>query len=34
MYVEGDELLADHAFDLFGIPFLVLHYRITRKPEW
>src|SRR3954449_926964 len=30
--VEGGELIADHAFDLFGTPFLVLHYRITRKP--
>jgi hypothetical protein len=30
--VEGGELTADHAFDLFGTPFLVLHYRITRKP--
>ncbi len=29
--VEDGELLADHAFDLFGIPFLVLGYRITRK---
>ncbi len=31
VYVEGGELRADHAFDLFGIPFLVLRYRITRK---
>jgi hypothetical protein len=30
--VEDGELTADHAFDLFGIPFLVLRYRITRKP--
>jgi hypothetical protein len=30
--VENGELTADHAFDLFGYPFLVLHYRITRKP--
>jgi hypothetical protein len=30
--VEGGELTADHAFDLFGRPFLVLQYRITRKP--
>ena len=29
--VEDGELTADHAFDLFGIPFLVLRYRITRK---
>ncbi|KJE24359.1 YndJ-like protein [Frankia torreyi] len=27
---EG-ELRAEHSFFLFGIPFLVLHYRITRK---
>jgi len=30
--VEDGELVADHAFDLFGIPFLVLAYRISRKP--
>ncbi|HVN12950.1 MAG TPA: hypothetical protein VMT69_12725 [Kineosporiaceae bacterium] len=29
--VQGGELVADHAFDLFRIPFLVLHYRIRRK---
>ena len=29
--VENGELIADHAFDLFRIPFLVLHYRISRK---
>nr|WP_244957269.1 hypothetical protein [Candidatus Frankia nodulisporulans] len=29
--VDG-ELRAEHAFAIFGIPFLVLHYRITRKP--
>jgi hypothetical protein len=28
---ESGELTADHAFDLFGIPFLVLHYRISRR---
>ncbi|MCM3885192.1 hypothetical protein, partial [Frankia sp. R82] len=28
--VDG-ELRAEHAFSVFGIPFLVLHYRITRK---
>lgn len=33
VYVEDDQLMADHAFDLFGIPFLVLHYRITRKTD-
>ena len=26
------ELRAEHAFWVFGFPFLVLHYRITRKP--
>jgi hypothetical protein len=31
VYVEDDEVRADHAFRLFGLPFLVLHYRITRK---
>jgi hypothetical protein len=29
--VESGELTARHAFDLFGIPFLLLRYRITRK---
>ena len=29
--VDGGELAADHAFALFGIPFLVLRYRISRK---
>jgi hypothetical protein len=29
--VEAGELVADQAFELFGIPFLVLSYRITRK---
>ena len=23
---------AEHAFSVFGLPFLVLHYRIHRKP--
>lgn len=31
VYVDGDELLAEHAFTVFGLPFLVLHYRIRRK---
>ena len=31
VYVEGGELRAEHAFWVFGLPFLVLHYRITRK---
>jgi hypothetical protein len=29
--VENGVLAADHAFDLFGIPFLVLRYRIIGK---
>jgi hypothetical protein len=29
--VEGGELRAEHAFWVFGLPFLVLHYRIHRK---
>ena len=33
VYVEGGELRAEHAFWVFGLPFLVLHYRITRKPR-
>jgi len=32
VYVSGGELRAEHAFAVFGIPFLVLHYRIHRKP--
>jgi hypothetical protein len=31
VYAEGDELLAEHAFWVFGLPFLVLHYRLHRK---
>jgi hypothetical protein len=31
VYVEDDELRADHAFAVFGLPFLVLHYRMHRK---
>jgi hypothetical protein len=31
VYVEGGELRAEHAFWVFGIPFLVLHYRMHRK---
>ena len=27
------ELRAEHAFWVFGLPFLVLHYRIARKPR-
>lgn len=33
VYVTGDgRLRAEHAFAVFGIPFLVLHYRMDRKP--
>ena len=31
VYVDEGELRADHAFSVFGFPFLVLHYRIQRK---
>ncbi|MEA2685350.1 MAG: hypothetical protein QOE93_545, partial [Actinomycetota bacterium] len=31
--VEDGELRADHAFWVFGLPFLVLHYRIKPKPD-
>jgi hypothetical protein len=31
VYVEGDEVRAEHSFWVFGLPFLVLHYRIRRK---
>ncbi len=32
VYVEDDQVRAAHAFWVFGLPFLVLHYRIRRKP--
>jgi hypothetical protein len=32
VYVEQGELRAEHAFWVFGLPFLVLHYRMHRKP--
>ena len=32
VYVRDGELRAEHAFTVFGIPFLVLHYRMHRKP--
>jgi hypothetical protein len=32
VYVDDDELRAEHAFWVFGLPFLVLHYRMHRKP--
>jgi hypothetical protein len=31
VYVEDGALRAEHAFWVFGFPFLVLHYRISRK---
>ena len=31
MYVDGGELRAEHAFWVFGLPFLVLDYRIRLK---
>ncbi len=31
VYVEDGELRAEHAFWVFGFPFLVLHYRLHRK---
>ena len=31
VYVENGELRAEHAFSVFGLPFLVLHYRMERK---
>jgi hypothetical protein len=32
VYVRDGELRAEHAFWVFGFPFLVLHYRMRRKP--
>jgi len=32
VYAQGDELRAEHAFWVFGLSFLVLHYRLHRKP--
>ena len=31
VHAEGDGLRAEHAFSLFGFPFLVLDYRIRPK---
>jgi len=31
VYVENGELRAEHAFSVFGLPFLVLHYTMERK---
>ena len=33
VYVEDDEVRAEHAFWVFGFPFLVLHYRIRPKTD-
>jgi hypothetical protein len=33
VYAVGDELRAEHAFWVFGLPFLVLHYRIRRREQ-
>jgi hypothetical protein len=32
VYLDDGHLQAEHAFWVFGLPFLVLHYRIHRKP--
>jgi hypothetical protein len=32
VYARDGELRAEHAFWVFGLPFLILHYRIRRKP--
>jgi hypothetical protein len=32
VYAEAGQLRAEHAFWVFGLPFLVLHYRMHRKP--
>src|SRR5215475_13561757 len=32
VYLQDGELRAEHAFSVFGLPFLVLHYRMHRKP--
>ena len=31
VYMGAGELRAEHAFWVFGFPFLVLHYRMSRK---
>ncbi|WP_034273019.1 hypothetical protein [Actinospica robiniae] len=33
VHVQDGQLRAEHAFRVFGLPFLVLHYRIERKAE-
>jgi hypothetical protein len=32
VYLDDGQLRAEHAFSVFGLPFLVLHYRMHRKP--
>ena len=32
VYVHDGQLRAEHAFSVFGLPFLVLHYHMHRKP--
>lgn len=32
VYVTNGDLVAEHAFRVFGLPFLVLHYHMRRKP--
>ena len=31
VYVQGEQPRAEHAFWVFGLPFLVLHYQIVPK---
>ena len=33
VHLDDGELRAEHAFSVFGLPFLVLHYRMFRKDE-
>ncbi|HEX2118298.1 MAG TPA: hypothetical protein VHF91_03875, partial [Acidimicrobiales bacterium] len=33
VYAEDGEVCAEHSFWVFGLPFLTLHYRISRKAE-
>ncbi|HEX2772822.1 MAG TPA: hypothetical protein VHN18_10380, partial [Micromonosporaceae bacterium] len=33
VYVTDGDLVAEHAFWVFGLPFLVLHYRMRPKPD-
>jgi hypothetical protein len=32
VHVDAGELRAEHSFWVFGLPFLVLYYRMHRKP--